>query len=1438
MKLKKRKGFTLTELIIVIVIIGILAAVLVPSLASYIKKAKISSDVMLVKNLNIILATNEIEGKNNTMSEALKDAFDGGYSVEKITPTSSGDIVWDEVNDRFALTKDYKLLYGEEKTKKLIEKDKNNYKLWKIVNDIQELKELDYSIYLSGNTILGNIEIENGIDVGNNISTKIIYQQNKLNKDITICTNGGALEINAPNDTIHHYGYLQELKVENVSTSECYYEHGYIETLTSFTTGKFIMTKDAVFHDKQEEILQVLNQNEKVINVGEQYEVHHYGKDGVCTKPGCNAYNDTIHVHKWNEGEITTNPTCEYDGKKIYTCIECNTIRVEILSKLGHDLIYHEKLDSTCTTKGHTEYDTCSRCDYTTFKELSLLEHKPSDWIIDKDSTCLVDGSKHKECTVCHETLETEVINKLGHDLEHHDKLDSTCTTKGHTEYDTCSRCDYSNYEEIPSLGHKYSDWIIDKDPTCLTAGIKHKECTVCHETLETETIEKLGHNYIDGKCTNCGTKYGFSIDETKSYIYFGEYPQTVKKNDVNIVTTTPDSRGYYLGSDGEHYAKVTAKPYYVSSNPILYFSNDQAIERDTVYYFKVEPIKWNILNSSNGTYLLLSDLIIDNKEFYDSIFNRGNSTNIIYANNYEFSNIRKWLNEQFYDIAFTEELKSYIVTTEVNNGKETTAYQSVEYTDIQHYICNNTKDKVYLLSYNDLINSEYGFANYQARLKQTSDYAKALGTYVDVECNGKYWLRSPVLGSYSVNVVYTAGNAAPSIVINSAGINTDAVGVLPAITIQVPNFCDTHTKSDWIIDVEPTCLDKGSKHIECTICHKLLEEVEIEALGHNYVGGKCLNCGDRIYEIKNEYIYFGEYPQTLKESNVVLSKKTNEKGYYIGSDGEQYMEITATPYQYTYIYFNNKQQILENEKYYFKIEPIKWKILSSNNMCYYLMTDLIIDNKEFNSSTDVKITGNGKIIYAGNYMYSSIRKWLNNDFYNKAFTTEEQTYIQTSIVNNGLDSVGDISNSNLCNNTTDKVYLLNKKAILNGAATKKQLTDYAKARGCNMSIQNETYNNGGYWLRSPSSTECKAVYVVANNGEIRSEYATLKYYGVSPVITINLNSNCQNHIESDWIIDVEPTCLDKGSKHTECTICHKLLEEVEIEALGHNYVSGKCIRCDDSIFIIENGYIYFGEYPQSIKDDNVTIISDTLDSDGYYLGSDGERYAMVITQLHTSTIQYFNNKQQIVKGTTYYFKVEPIKWKILQVNGTEYKLVTDLIIDNQKFHSSTSTRTIDGKTIYPNNYEYSDIRKWLNEDFYNKAFTKVLQSYINTTLVDNSKNSIGFLNDTYTCNDTYDKVYLLSYKDITNTEYGFIDYTSREKQLTDYAKAKGCTMHTGVDYYNNGYYWLRSPHNGYGYEGYGAQHINPEGKFGGYDLSWGNNDDVGVSAAITISLR
>ena len=294
-------------------------------------------------------------------------------------------------------------------------------------------------------------------------------------------------------------------------------------------------------------------------------------------------------------------------------------------------------------------------------------------------------------------------------------------------------------------------------------------------------------------------------------------------------------------------------------------------------------------------------------------------------------------------------------------------------------------------------------------------------------------------------------------------------------------------------------------------------------------------------------------------------------------------------------------------------------------------------------------------------------------------------------------------------------------------------------------------------------------------------------------------------------------------------------VEKIEKGSIGDITLYAKWIECLKPFIENGNQYIYFGEYPQTLKDESVTIISNTPDSNGYYLGSDGEGYAKVTAKPYAinNKIIYFSNQQQIVKGTTYYFKVEPIKWKILQVNGTEYKLVTDLIIDNQMFHSSKDIRgTIDGKPIYASNYEHSDIRKWLNNVFYNQAFTKTLQSCINTTLVDNSPGSSTTVSNKFACNDTYDKVYLLSVEDMQNEEYGFIYNRSRQKQLTDYAKAKGCYMNTSTSCYNNGWFLLRSPHF---YYDAGVKFVNDNG-----DLDyqcWVTSGDNGVSPAITITL-
>ena len=111
---RNKKGFTIVELVIVIAVIAILAAVLIPTFSSLINKAKESSDTALVKNLNIIMAADEAEnGKSETMSEALAAAESAGYTIEKITPTSSGDILWDEQNNRFVLKKADGTYYAE-----------------------------------------------------------------------------------------------------------------------------------------------------------------------------------------------------------------------------------------------------------------------------------------------------------------------------------------------------------------------------------------------------------------------------------------------------------------------------------------------------------------------------------------------------------------------------------------------------------------------------------------------------------------------------------------------------------------------------------------------------------------------------------------------------------------------------------------------------------------------------------------------------------------------------------------------------------------------------------------------------------------------------------------------------------------------------------------------------------------------------------------------------------------------------------------------------------------------------------------------------------------------------------------------------------------------------------------------------------------------------
>lgn len=251
--------------------------------------------------------------------------------------------------------------------------------------------------------------------------------------------------------------------------------------------------------------------------------------------------------------------------------------------------------------------------------------------------------------------------------------------------------------------------------------------------------------------------------------------------------------------------------------------------------------------------------------------------------------------------------------------------------------------------------------------------------------------------------------------------------------------------------------------------------------------------------------------------------------------------------------------------------------------------------------------------------------------------------------------------------------------------------------------------------------------------------------------------------------------------------------------------------------------YILFGEYPQTIKANDVTI-TETIDSRGYYLGSDGYYYAKVTATPYSSGYKFSTNAT-VTSGTVYYFKVEPIKWRILSESGGTALILCESIIANKRYHASS------------NNYMNSEIRAWLNNEFYNTAFSALQQELIQITNVDNSVYSTGYSSNPYTCANTNDNIFLPSYRDMVNTAFGFSssssEYDTARRRLTsDYSRATGAYMNTSTEYYGNGYWWLRSPLSNYSDR---ARYVNSGGHIGyNYFVS---DADFGVVPALKIRL-
>ena len=206
-----------------------------------------------------------------------------------------------------------------------------------------------------------------------------------------------------------------------------------------------------------------------------------------------------VKVHNcenhWDDGKITTPPTCTKTGVKQYTCTICSETKTEEIAALGHDYSSDWTIDTAaaCETVGSKSHH-CTRCDSKKdVTEIPASGHSWNDGAITTEPTCTDEGVKTFTCNACGKTR-TEAVAALGHNYSSDWTIDTAaaCETVGSKSHH-CTRCDSKkDVTEIPASGkHTWNNGVITKPATIAEEGVKTYTCTVCGVT-RTETIAKL----------------------------------------------------------------------------------------------------------------------------------------------------------------------------------------------------------------------------------------------------------------------------------------------------------------------------------------------------------------------------------------------------------------------------------------------------------------------------------------------------------------------------------------------------------------------------------------------------------------------------------------------------------------------------------------------------------------------------------------------------------------------------------------------------------------------------------------------------------------------------------------------------------------------------------------------------------------------------------
>ena len=533
--------------------------------------------------------------------------------------------------------------------------------------------------------------------------------------------------------------------------------------------------------------------------------------------------------------------------------------------------------------------------------------------------------------------------------------------------------------------------------------------------------------------------------------------------------------------------------------------------------------------------------------------------------------------------------------------------------------------------------------------------------------------------------------------------------------------------------------------------------------------------------------VYFGQYPKSE------VSGEIFDKAEWINDEtlieGKRYKRIKT-----------------DTDCRYFIYEPLKWRIIEKNDDQAVLLADQIIDSGPYNfEAVDV------------NWEDSDLRLFIHEEIYENAFTDKEKQ----SIINTDIRNLDNYYFGTKCGkDTSDYIYILSEEDIfysdrasahgfsksdgVTDLARRFRPTQYAIARGAWVNESGETQGLGYWILRTNGYSASNAVYV-SDIGAVynRGTYVNCLDAGILPAITVDLKTaelTAAGKVSSDELYSKMSSDNREPVDYLDYSpVVKKTYSEPVIEKEG-SLSSGYKTTWD---------CVYFGQYPTS-------EIKKTADDpvDEYAIPKDGiivdeKLYATLENSVWENDetviddVRYKRIKSDIIKDepqyyrwsdtdSYHYFRYEPLRWRIIEINDDEIMLISDKLLDCVPYNRVSEAV----------NWQDSYLREFLNEEFYDRAFSVKEKEAIIEKKIRNDPNRSY---NTDCGNTTADKVFVLSseevYMDTKAARHGFYPYTgvddpAKRFRPTMYAMARG-TWYSPVEAYRgNGFWFMRT--NGY----------------------------------------